>query len=202
MFKDKLISIGEKIKNREGNNKKTIENLVVFIIILIVTVVLINYIWKDNNKEKMANNEISTKVLASSESDSTISTEDEMEQKLEQILSKMKGVGEVKVLITYSQTSKTIPMYSEDTSQTTTEETDSGGGTRTINESTTKKDIVYEENSGVKTPVTQSIVNPVIEGAVITAKGASNAEIKSSIIQAVEAATGLATHKIQVFEMN
>jgi stage III sporulation protein AG len=42
---------------------------------------------------------------------------------------------------------------------------------------------------------------PTIEGAIITAEGANDANIKSSIVQAVEAVTGLATHKIQVFEM-
>ena len=46
------------------------------------------------------------------------------------------------------------------------------------------------------------MVNPKIEGAIITAKGANNAEVKNNIIQAVEAVTGLATHKIQVFEMS
>ena len=50
-------------------------------------------------------------------------------------------------------------------------------------------------------PITQKVVKPKVEGAIITAKGASNAEIKTNIIQAVEAVTGLATHKIQVFEM-
>ena len=43
---------------------------------------------------------------------------------------------------------------------------------------------------------------PTIEGAIITAKGASNATVKSNIISAVEAATGLTIDKIQVFEMN
>ena len=76
-----------------------------------------------------------------------------------------------------------------------------GGGTRTVNETTNKKDIVYAENNGTKTPVTQSTVNPTVEGAIVTARGATNAEIKANIIQAVEAVTGLATHKIQVFEM-
>ena len=42
---------------------------------------------------------------------------------------------------------------------------------------------------------------PQIEGAIITAKGASNSNVKSNIISAVEAVTGIATHKIQVFEM-
>lgn len=42
---------------------------------------------------------------------------------------------------------------------------------------------------------------PKIEGAIITAEGAGNVTTKTNIIQAVEAATGIATHKIQVFEM-
>lgn len=46
------------------------------------------------------------------------------------------------------------------------------------------------------------MIKPKIEGAVIIAKGATNIDTKTNIIQAVEAATGLATHKIQVFEMN
>ena len=92
-------------------------------------------------------------------------------------------------------------MYNEDSSVSITEETDSGGGTRTVNESSSKKDIIYEESNGVKTPITQSVINPKIEGAIITAQGASDANVKTNIIQAVEAVTGLATYKIQVFEM-
>ena len=51
-------------------------------------------------------------------------------------------------------------------------------------------------------PITQKIIQPKIQGAIITAKGANDANTKANIIQAVEAITGLATHKIQVFEMN
>lgn len=54
---------------------------------------------------------------------------------------------------------------------------------------------------GNKEPVTKSIISPKIEGAIITAEGAGSTNIKANIIQAVEAATGLATHKIQVFKM-
>ena len=49
--------------------------------------------------------------------------------------------------------------------------------------------------------MTSSVITPEIKGAVILAKGANNGVVKSNIIQAVEAATGLPTHKIQVFEM-
>ena len=203
MLKEKFSKMKDSlIKKREGNNKKTIENLVVFVIILIVTVVMINYIWNDNKTTKSKeNNEVTTKVLASEE-DNESTNNDDIESKLENILGKIKGVGNVKVVITYSQTSEIIPMYNEDSSQKSTEETDSGGGSRVVNEVTSKKDIVYEENNGVKTPITKSIINPTIEGAIITAQGADNAQTKANIIQAVEAATGLATHKIQVFKMN
>lgn len=131
MLKEKLDKIKEKFKPKEGeNNKRKIENLVLFVIILIVTIVAINYIWNgDNNKNDTITNDASGKRLASEENiitnDATTSSSDGIEEKLENILSNIKGVGEVKVLITYSQTSRVIPMYDEDTSSTITEETDS-----------------------------------------------------------------------------
>lgn len=129
------------------------------------------------------------------------SANENIEEKLENILANVKGIGKVKVMITYSQTNEVIPMYDEDSSSSTTEEKDSGGGTRTVNENSSKKDIIYKEEDGVKTPITQSVVKPKIEGAIIVAEGASDATVKTNIVQAVEAVTGVATYKIQVLEM-
>ena len=83
-----------------------------------------------------------------------------------------------------------------------TEDNDTSGGIRKIQSTDVQKDIIYKEENGEKTPITQKIIQPKVEGAIITAKGANNASTKTNIIQAVEAVTGLATHKIQVFEMN
>lgn len=104
----------------------------------------------------------------------------------------------MKVLLTYSQTNKINPVYNEDEQSSTTEETDTSGGKRVINSSNSKKEVVYSNNN----IITQSISSPKIQGAVIIAKGASDIRVKSDIIQAVSAATGLSTYKIQVFEMN
>lgn len=196
--------IKEKIQNafklKKGeNNKRAIENLVVLGILLIITIVAINYILSGNNKKSNNITKNQATVLAQEKTEAENET---IENKLENILSKIKGVGKVNVLVTYSQTNQIIPMYNEDSSTSTTEEKDSGGGTRTVNQNTNKKDIIYEEKNGIKTPITQSIINPKIEGAIITAQGATNADVKTNIIQAVEAVTGLATYKIQVFEMN
>ena len=202
MFKDKLNKLVEKDKE-EGNNKKKIENLVFFIIILIITIVIINIIWNDKNTSKNVKEVDTNKKLATTNQVQVeqVSKEDTLSQKLEAILSQIQGVGEVKVFINYSESSEVVAMYNENSKSSTTEETDTSGGIRKVQETDSQKDIIYQENNGTKTPMTKKVIEPKIEGAIITAKGANNIDVKTNIIQAVEAATGLATNKIQVFEM-
>lgn len=198
MFKEKMGNLKNSlIKSEKKDNKKNIENLVVLAIVLIVTIIAINYIWKGGNKKNKSD---SNKMLAEVniiEETETASNND-LEQKLKNILSNINGVGEVEVLITYSQTSIINPVYNEDLGESITEEEDTSGGKRTISTTNNKKEVVCSDNK----VITQSVTSPQIQGAVIIAKGASDAKVKSNIIQAVEAATGLSTYKIQVFEMN
>ncbi len=210
MFKDKLNKfLGKDENTGENNNKKKIENLVFLIVLVIITVVIINIIWngdKTTNKEQ-SNNDTSKQLATTNnqtinQNQTQGTSETDLETRLEEILSQIQGVGEVKVLLNYSESSEVVAMYNETSRTSNTEETDTEGGTRTIQETDTQKDIIYQEEDGQKTPITQKIVQPKIEGAIITAKGANQANVKTNIIQAVEAVTGLATHKIQVFEMD
>ena len=192
----------DKLKNMFKGKKKT-ENLIVLIIILIVTVVAINYIWKDEDKntDEISNNSISRQNLGTIQVNSNYQ-EDDLEKRLENILSKISGVGNVKVMVTYSESSMLTPIFNEDSKESSTDETDSSGGTRAIKETDTQKEVVYKENNdGSKEVITQSISSPKVEGAIVVAQGADSLDVKASIIQAIEAATGLATHKIQVFKM-
>ena len=196
----------EKIKNifkqtNEDPSKKKIENLVVFVIILIITIIAINTIWNNDKKESNndAQNNIINKQLAGTEVE--VENKNSLEENLEKILKSINGVGNVKVFINYSETSRVVAMVNENTKESTTEETDTSGGIRKIQETDSQKEVIYNESNGEKSPVTEKIINPKIEGAIITAEGASNANTKTNIVSAVEAATGLPTHKIQVFEM-
>ncbi len=202
MFKNKLKEI-IKSEDSDENNKKKIENLVFFVILLIATIVMINYIWNGRKSSNKTLTNTAGKQLAMTDNSSSTSIKDSenLEQKLESILSQIQGVGEVQVFINYSESSETVAMYNENTKTSTTEETDTSGGTRKVESTDSQKELVYQEENGEKTPIIQKTVQPKIEGAIITAKGASNATVKTNIVQAVEAATGLATHKIQVFEM-
>ena len=175
-----------------------------FLVILVITVIVINIIWNDDKKEE-SNTQGKTLAKTDMTKDTEVITTEQdeynLKTELEQTLSKINGEGKVTALITYSESSQIVAMYNQNSKESTTEETDTNGGIRTINEKDTNKEVIFKEENGEKIPVTEKLIMPKIEGAIIIAEGANNAEVKSNIIQAVEVVTGLATHKIQVFEM-
>ena len=199
MFKNLFRINQEGNENKVINKKRQIENIIVFIIILIITVIIINNMWSTDDAEIKENSLNSSKVLA--ETNVSTTTEDDLETKLENILESINGVGKVKVLIKYSESSTVVAMYNETTSESTSKEDNGDGTTKDVTETESKKEIVYTDENGKNKPITEKVVMPVIEGAIITAQGVDNANIKTSIVSAVEAVTGLAVHKIQVFEM-
>ena len=186
----------DKIKNmmNEKTEKRKIENLVVFLIILIITLIIINKIIEGNESEKIMEENSNIELVSSLENDVEIASEYDLEKRLKEILSKISGVGEVDVLITYSETESISPLYNEDISESiSTNE----NGEKTETKSESKEIFTNSQNEAVL----QKRFYPKIAGAIVIAEGAGNAEVKTNIIYAVEAVTGLLTHKIQVFEM-
>lgn len=205
MLKEKVDNLKNTlIRVDDNDSKKSIEKLIMIAIVLIITLIAVNYILKDDKKKKMSDSSNLEDISSGDYKGTNLGgvngndSLNNLEERLSDILSKINGVGEVKVLLSYSETNKVNPIYNEDKQTSTTEETDTEGGKRTISSVNNKKEVVYSNNS----IVTESISSPQIQGAVIIAKGASNTRVKSDIIQAVAAATGLSTYKIQVFEMN
>ena len=198
MLKEKMEKIkNELVKTDNKNSKKKIENIVVAILILLITVIAINAILSDDKEEE----ETVVNTIENNNVNFQASNTD-LETRIEDILSKINGVGKVEVLINYSETEQVVAMYNENKKETATEEQDESGGTRVIKENDVQKDVIYQEKDGEKIPITQKTIMPKIEGTIITAEGAGSTEVQEKIINAVEAATGLASHKIQVFEMS
>ena len=110
----------EKLKKLFQDKNKKIENLIVFLVILVITLIIINNIIKDDESQEQTN--YSNAELAAVSSENVITND--LEKRLENILSKMDGVGKVSVLITYSESSSIIPLYNENTKKSVTEETD------------------------------------------------------------------------------
>lgn len=120
-FKEKCLA------KLENNNKKTLENLVVFGIILIATIIFINYIWNGNKKSAKKENTSTNFAEQTVVPTNNMEQSNTLEKQIEEILNNLEGVEAVKVLITYSETNKVIPMYNEDNQQSTTKEEDTQG---------------------------------------------------------------------------
>lgn len=189
------------LKNSKDNSKKKLENLVVFLVVLIITFIAVNKIWNGDLKKTNDKNIDDTNKELAIENDNSSNEEYSLQMNLENILSKISGVGKVNVLITYSESNQIVPLYDETTTQTSTEEADTEGGKRVTTDTNTQKQAILKESNGEKNIITEKTVSPKIEGAIVTAEGGDNSEVKQQIIQAVEAATGLASHKIQVFKL-
>ena len=183
------------------NKEKRIENLVFLLVLLIVTLLIINSILKEDKSGNKIGEEDKLKgaSLISLEKDNVSEKNNdlELEKRLETILSKIKGVSNVSVLITYQETEEIVPLYNINNSLSQTEEGD--GKEKVVKkEESVSKNVLLDNSSNV---LIEKKLSPKIEGAIVIAKGVSNINVKSNIISAMEAVTGLASHKIQVFEM-
>ena len=200
-YNNNINSINKNGKTSKLFKNRTIENLTFFIIILVVTLVLVKYIFSGDKSEKQSSNYNNAELVYSNDvlqEQETASYKDDLKSELINILKKINGVGEVDVLITYSETSKLVPVYNENSSESKTSEEDTEGGTRVIESYDSSKEVVTDESSE---PITERIIMPKIEGAIVICEGANDINVKNNVISAVEAATGLKVHKIQVFEM-
>ncbi len=180
----------ETMKNIAKDKQKRVENLVFLIILLVILLISINYIFKSDNKESnsttSSNNIINSKEKNEKE---TIMANEQtnLENKLADILSKVNGISEVSVLLTYSTDSKQNVVYN------TKEEVADG-------KTSTEKSVAYNEQSGTKNAIVESVEMPKVEGAIIVAKGAEGVEMKSKIASTISSVTGIPVYKVQVFE--
>ena len=171
------------------NSKKGIENLVIFLVLVIITIVVINTLFTDENDVVTTNTDII----------STSKNNDSLEERLETILASIRGVGKVKVMVSYANSVEKVPLYDTKETKTITEETDSQGGERKTEEINKEYTIVYEEGNNSKLASLKQNIMPQIIGVIVTAEGAENNTIKENIINAVVAVTNISNHKVQVF---
>lgn len=178
----------ETIKNITKDKKRKTENLILLIVLLVVLLISINYIFSgDKSNSTNTNQNIIASKEASDISNNKNLNDNSLEDKLEDILSKISGISEVSVVLSYSKDTKQNIVYN------VAEEEKNGG-------KVTEKQVAYNEEDGNKTAIVESVEMPIVEGAIVVAKGASSVDIKSRIASAISAVTNLPVYKIQVFE--
>lgn len=124
-----------------------------------------------------------------------------LEEKLEAVLSRMDGVGDVEVMVTVSDMGERVVEKDTNGTKTVTTEVDSAGGNRTVSENTAEGETVYVENGDEKYPYVQKEKMPTVEGVVVVAQGGGNSVVVSNISEAVEALLPVEAHRIKVVKM-
>ena len=129
------------------------------------------------------------------------SAENRDEQRLKEILSAIKGAGQVEVMITYSSGKEIIPAMNTVESTTTTEEEDNDGGTRNINQTDiNSQPSTFNDSEGSK-PIILKEVEPEIKGIIIISEGAEDIRVKMELMRAVQVALGVKPNQVEVFPM-
>lgn len=123
------------------------------------------------------------------------------EDKLEQLLASMEGVGKVEVMLTFVSSEELVVEKDAPSVRSNTVEKDSAGGSRTISDFETGDTTVYSNISGDSVPYVVKTLNPRVDGVLVVAQGASNSVISQNITEAVCALYGVEAHRVKVLDM-
>ncbi|MBL3646558.1 stage III sporulation protein AG [Bacillus vallismortis] len=124
--------------------------------------------------------------------------EKEYENQLKEILETIIGVDDVSVVVNVDATSLKVYEKNKSNKNTTTEETDKEGGTRSVTDQTSEEEIVMIKNGDKETPVVVQTKKPDIRGVLVVAQGVDNVQIKQTIIEAVTRVLDVPSHRVAV----
>ena len=109
----------------------------------------------------------------------------DISSELEHILCRIKGAGDVQVLLTQSAGEKTVYQTDEDASE-------SGRRSETV---------LITDSDRKEQGLVQQVLPPRYQGAVIVCDGADDPAVRLAIVEAVSDATGLGADRISVLKM-
>ena len=169
------------------------------ILVLAGILILIIALPTDTKEKKQAEE---AKENISKENNTMEASKDEIERKLEDILEKIDGAGDVKVMITYQDSGTLVVEKDKYTSENSLEESDSTGGVRSTKEQQLQESTVYEEADAGNTPFVSKELLPKVEGILIVASGGDNQKVKQNISEAVLALFQVEAHRIKIVKMS
>ena len=123
-----------------------------------------------------------------------------LEQRLEDILSHVDGVGQVEVMIVLKSSEEKVWRVDRDTSYSITQETDQNGGSRRVESQAVTENTILSGQTGKEEPLLAKEMKPEISGVIISAEGGKSPQVQAEISAAVEALFDVPSHKIKVLK--
>lgn len=126
----------------------------------------------------------------------------QVQRELEAILSKMSGVGKVRVMVTLENGPEIIykENYTEHSRQSN--EQDSQGGTRISVEYNKTGQLVMARRGGSEEPVIVKEIMPRVRGVLVVSENGGNPKVRMAITQAVQRVLDVPAYRISVVAGN
>lgn len=190
----------EKWKNLLKTNQKKWKTdlFVVMILGMLLLLLSSSFFGKNPNEEE------STAILEKTQEkeEMAVSTQRSLERRLESILSKVQGAGEIRVMVTMTHSTELIVAEETKSEQSTTTENGQQGDQRVIeNRKQENKVILLENKDGSNTPLVLKEMEPKVEGIVIVAQGGDDILVKESLSRAAQALLNVPAHKVEILKM-
>ena len=135
-------------------------------------------------------------------SDAKNTYEQELEQRLEEVLSLVEGVGQVRVLVSLERGRETVFAVDRNTSSSITQEQDAQGGTRyQSSQSGQDNTIIIADRTGIDRPLVVKEIEPVVSGVIIIAEGGDNIHVRDALIRSTSALLGISANRVNVMQM-
>lgn len=197
---------GLKDKMSKILKQKNITNLIILLLLVIMFYLVVSYFTGVNNitKSEKTNLEKVSKedMNSNSQKDSEVlSYQEKQEKDLGRILGKINGVGSVDVVINFQSSEVKVPAVDNSSQKSTTEETDSEGGTRVNSQETDGDKIVMSNSSNGSEPVILKTEKPEVLGVMVVAEGAEDSKIKYEITKAISSLYNISVDKVNVLAM-
>lgn len=191
--KVKDIFLGETAKESKKNNSNNNLKYIVIIGMIGVLLLLLADLFNNNNSREIESS-ITVKEVSREKT-----YEENLSQQLQEIISLIEGVGQVRVKVYVTSGHSYQYKINRKEINKNTQETDQSGGERQIVENNIEEQlVVLRAKDGGENPVIKQETPPVLSGVLIIAEGAQNSHIKYKIVRAVSSLFSLPVHKINV----
>ena len=203
---------GKKLLDKLTGGKKPEKDQCLIIILAGILLCLIALpVHKNDSKSDISyissdtidnNNESAEDVIYQGTPDTAAAYAAYWEEKLEDVLRYVDGVGQVRVLITLKESEHRIVEKDGPEEYSNTVETDAAGGSRTIGESRIEKSTIYTvDERGQSIPYVVKTISPMVEGVVVIAQGAQEQWVQVNIIEAIQVLFDIDANNIKIVKM-
>lgn len=203
---------GKKLLEKLTGGKKLEKDQCLIIILVGVLLCVIALPVRQNDSKSNISNIISDTIdnhTTVNTDDAYPETEDEAadyagywEERLEDALRYVDGVGRVRVLITLKESEHKIVEKDGPEEYSNTEETDAAGGSRTIRDSRIEKSTIYTvDDKGQNVPYVIKTISPSVEGVVVIAQGVQTQNVQENLIEAIQVLFDIDANKIKIVKM-